>query len=277
MTHFFRRLQPIPCALLACLMTHGSAQQSPPPPMLSSSGEDTVVTVQGARPLSLALTAISEQFGWGVDYEDPVYSPAETGDAAVPEWKSQHPGEQGLLVPSGEKFVGNLGKIDMNKPDERRTLDNLIRVYNQSLNSGYFRLIETPFHRWVVSGWSRTVKTPTGILDGMMQPGPDRQVASEALQKLAMQCGSSGGVPIELGLIPNNALSQQAVDGYNEDLSCRDQLGRIIKAISPSMIYDLFYDIGSKSYYLSIVPTHRIVIGPDGKPTTIPLQKAVSH
>ena len=175
MTHFFRRFQLIPCALLACTIAHGIAQQSSPPAMLSHWGEDTVVTSQGARPLSLALTAISEQFGWGVDYEDPVYSPAETRDAAVPEWKNQHPGEQGLLIPAGEKFVGNLGKVDVNKPDEQRTLDNLIQVYNQSLNSGYFRLIQTSLHRWTVSGWSRTANTPAGILDGTMQPGPDRQ------------------------------------------------------------------------------------------------------
>jgi hypothetical protein len=271
MSHSFTLRKAFFCGVFVSALGYVAAQQSSAPAVLSHVGEDTVVTAQGVRPLSLALTALSEKFGWVVDYEDPVYSASETTDAAVPEWKSQHPGQKGLLVPSGIGFSSNLVKLDRRKPDQGLTLETLVREFNESPNSGNFHVVHVPQHRWAVSGRSRSTNVQAGILDAMMRPNRTSQVASEALQKLVEQCGSGRGTTIQLGIVPNSALTGREIDGYQGKLSCRDQLERIIAVIGQPMVYDLFYDIGSRSYYLSIVPAHRIAIGADGKPVAVPL------
>lgn len=255
----------------------GIAQSSLPPAVVSHVGTDTVVSAHGPRPLYFAVSEVSEQFGWIVDYEDPIYSTKESRDAAVPEWRRKHPGEKGLLVPSGTDFVANLGQIP--DPPIRPTalLEHLVSLYNQSPNPGHFVLIRTAERRTVVSGSSRMSDNPAkALLDYTIQPDSQKQLVSEALKKLTDQCGAAAGVPIELATVPSNALSQSSLEGFKGALSCRDQLGRIMNAMPYALSYSLLYDIGSESYYLNIVPARQIVKGENGKPVSVQLKKEAS-
>jgi hypothetical protein len=235
------------------------------------SGEDTIVKADAARPLAAALGVIAEQYGWKVDYEDPVYANGEAKDASVPEWRKQHPESKGVLIPSGGVFFANLGRISSTNPDERSVLEMLVQAYNSSANPGYFTLIETPNHRFCIRGSSRSPSSSksTQIFDELIQVKSEQQSGLDALQELTSHCATN--TPIELGLVPSNSLSQTTIKGYTELLSCRERLGRILSAMPSNLIYDLFYDIGSKSYYLSIVPAHRVIIGSDGKEIRVPL------
>jgi hypothetical protein len=105
---------------------------------IETRGRDTYVSVINSRPLYQAVIAVSQKYGWVIDYEDPVYSAQESRDVTVPEWRRTHPNQRGALVPSGGIFVANLGEIDGQKPNEAEILQRLVDQYNQSANPGYF-------------------------------------------------------------------------------------------------------------------------------------------
>jgi hypothetical protein len=245
-------------ALVLSLPFGAEAQDPSQVAHIAHVGKDVVVTAPGARPLYLALTAVSEEFGWIVDYEDPVYSAEETRDATVPEWRRAHPHEHGSIVPSGENFAANLGQVDRNHPHVTEVVGNLVAQFNRSANPGVFRVIHTAAGRLVVAGRSRTQKgsDPAGVLDQSIIPGAERQVVDDALKSLTVQCSAACGVSIALGQIPGNAVGQSAVGGYKGSISCRDQLGRILSALPYALTYALLYDPGGRTYYLSIVPAH---------------------
>ena len=272
--HTYRNYHIVAVVVIASSASWVHAQEPSPPALIVRSGGDTIVRANAARPFVAALEVIAERYGWKVDYEDPVYSSEETKDATIPEWRKQHPESKGVLIPSGGEFVANLGRISPTNPNERSVLERLIQVYNSGANPGYFRLVETPSHRFCGRGSSRSSSSGKSIqiFDEMIQAKPDQQPALDALRELMLHCGADGKIPIEPGIIPNNSLNQTTIKGNKGPFSCRERLGRILNAMSSNLIYDLFYDIGLKTYYLSIVPAHRVIIGPDGKEVRVPLE-----
>lgn len=188
-------------------------------------------------------------------------------------WRKAHPTEPGLLIPSGGAFVAKLTKDDTK--DEASLLQSLIQQYNLSNNPGYFRLLHPMDEVFIASGRSRTQQSPVfiGVLDASFNPSPQPVIAAIALEELINQCTYNGGITITLGTIPNDAINQSVVAGYNGSISCRAGLRRILAAIPYALTYALLYDIGSRSYVLNIVPAHQAVIGIDGKSTLVPIRK----
>src|SRR5580704_3021757 len=50
------------------------------------------VVANSPRPLAQAVTALSEEFAWVIDFEDPpYYSKHDLVDDTAPEWRAAHP------------------------------------------------------------------------------------------------------------------------------------------------------------------------------------------
>jgi hypothetical protein len=63
------------------------------------------VTANDARPLAQAVTALSEEFGWAIDFEDPAYySKYDLVDDTAPQWRDAHPIARGVTVIAGGTF-----------------------------------------------------------------------------------------------------------------------------------------------------------------------------
>ena len=75
----------VSATVLITLCAH--AQQELAGAKVTRSGGDLVVSVAASRPLYFALLALSEQYGWVVDYEDPIYTRGETRDKTDPNWR----------------------------------------------------------------------------------------------------------------------------------------------------------------------------------------------
>lgn len=257
------------------------AQPYLPKARVTHSSHETTIVARDPRPLDQAITAVGEEYGWVIDYEDPVYSDREARDAASPGWRRTHPTEQGLLLPSGGEFVATLRSGAMaNKDKDKKvdTLKSLLTQYNASSNPGQFQLIHTQHGRVVVSGRPRGKRDPIpGALDTILEPSPEKQTATLALQDVVKKCSAGREVAITLGIIPVNALNQTVVTGSKGSLSCRSELGRVLNALPYQVEYRLLYDIGSRSYVLSIVPAHHLVTGANGESTLVPLQKTTSR
>src|SRR5260370_24713242 len=82
--------------------------EAKPRATITRSGNEVLVSADAARPLLEALTVIAEEYGWIVDYEDPIYSSAESRDVTDPAWRREHPKGRGAAhtpncrAPTGE-------------------------------------------------------------------------------------------------------------------------------------------------------------------------------
>jgi hypothetical protein len=257
---------------------HLSAQERKPRASITRSGNQLLISAYAARPLLEAITVVAEEYGWIVDYEDPIYSNTESKDVTDPAWRRAHPTERGAWNPSGGTFVAKLGKSDDVPLHEKETLESIVEQYNHSDNPGSFRLVRTPSGRLVVSGRSRLDATESGRgpFDTLIFPFPNSQVAINALQKLIDQCASRNGVTMVVGMVPLNAMSQSIVEGHKESESCRDEFARILSALPYALTYEILYDISSRTYYWSVVPAHHVVSGQDGNRKLVPIPKPTS-
>ena len=245
-------------------------------PVFHQAGNDTIVSVEAPRPLWFAEQAMTYRFAWTIDYEDPVYAPAETRDFSAPQWKREHPGQPGLLGPSGGKFTANLGAIDKLHPNEEMLLGKLVRQYNDAQNPGYFRLLHLHDQVWLISGWSRTQgrAIQPSIFDQSISVSNKPVDGNTALRNLATLCGQAGGIPIQIGFGPSPALEAVTLPGATVKMTCRERLMQILTSLRSRQSYSLLYDISSRTYYLSISPVGKIVTGADGMPTFAPDDKS---
>ncbi len=224
--------------------------------LISYKNKQVLIAAKDPRPLNQALQAVAQQDGWTVDYEDPVYSKAESRDITDAAWRRSHPQEAGLLIPSGFAFDAVLDNRDKVKDHEVEVLEQIVKQYNQSGNPGTFRVVRLPADRMVVSGRSRmTQGVWRELFDTEVVPASQTQVAMNSLQDVVSQCAARSGKAILLGVFPAALLAQTMVSGYDgPSVPCRNEITRIIAALPSAFSYQLLYDIGSTSYVLSIMP-----------------------
>jgi hypothetical protein len=232
---------------------------------------NVIVSSDVNRPFYFALLALSETYGWVIDYEDPIYTGPEIEDTTDPRWLKEHPDGRHVYSPASGAFSADLGRMGRGNPDEQDSVKKLLDLYNHTSSPGFYSMMRTTGGRVVITGRSRS-QSPSGFvppLSQQMLPSPDSETMSKALQELIARCGSAGGVPIEFGIGPTDPAATGEVAGYNGPITCREQLGRILAVLRVRSRYALLYDINRHAYYLSIVPAHRLVPGPDGKPTVV--------
>ena len=273
MAHLASKLRTIFSILLLCSYGATAQQELAGAKVAKDAAGNVMVSSGESRPLRFALLALAETYGWVIDYEDPVYSRGEITDTTDAQWLKEHPSGRHVHAPTPGLFSADLGRVQNGTPDEVGMVNKLVDLYDHTSNPGMFQVIRAGDGRLVVTGQSRFQGSDpfTPVLSQQMRPSQESQNAAKALQELVSQCGSSGTVPIESGIIPINALATSTVGGYAGNLSCRDQLARILAALDHPVEYLLLYDINTRAYYLNITPAHRLVTGPDGKLTAVPL------
>src|SRR5579863_6641233 len=63
------------------------------------------VTANSPRPLAQSLTALSEEYSWVIDFEDPpYYSRYDLVDDTDPKWRAANPAAKGVTVVAGDTF-----------------------------------------------------------------------------------------------------------------------------------------------------------------------------
>lgn len=231
---------------------HTAAGQYAPSATIERLDSQLIIKSDDPRPLEQALIAITQRFGWSVDYEDPIYSGIESKDISVPQWRKTHPNEVGFLAPSGSSFVASLAADNIGSREEA-ALNSLVAQYNNTSNPGVFRVSDTSGGRLAVIGFSRTRQT-NDPLEVMVQPDPQSEAASVVLQKLIARCSSASGVRMTVGTFPQNIFAQSIIKGHEKASSCRSQLADILGSTPGRCVYRILYDIGSATYVWNVVP-----------------------
>src|SRR5256885_12438357 len=100
------------------------------------------VTANDARPLAQTVTALSEEFAWVIDFEDPpYYSKYDLVDDTASQWRAAHPSAKGVTVIAGDTFQTQFPEspnATSSLPGEEHILDKVVSDYNASTNPGRF-------------------------------------------------------------------------------------------------------------------------------------------
>jgi len=127
-------------------------------------GSTAKVMSNEPRPLRQAVESLSEEYGWIVDYEDPIYSDAEAVDRTEPLWVASHPGVRRRLVVGG-KFESEFPEVattGSSVPEEKGVLQKVVADFNNSGNPGQFTLVDEGAGRFAVVGQTKGTSRTSG-------------------------------------------------------------------------------------------------------------------
>jgi hypothetical protein len=221
------------------------------------------VVANDARPLDQAITAIREEYGWAVSFEDPPYrSRFDLVESA------QLLRESGVhhRIPAGGAFQStypeapNLWSL---ASGEEEVLDKVVSDYNASRNPGKFVVRKQLDGTYTIIGdhieddngnevpVSSVLDTPITI---STQTRYFAVTVNLILQTLSSRVGANigyGGAGGGLGT------AQVTVGGTN--VSARSLLLQAIDgAEAANLMWDLLYDADGQAFYLNLTSAHRV-------------------
>ncbi len=101
------------------------------------------VIANNPRPLLQAINAVSEEYGWVVNYEDaPYQGKYDLIEMAAPHWRDAHPDGPPPTMPAGgffkSTFPQGLDPFASSDREEHQILEKIVGDYNESRNPGNF-------------------------------------------------------------------------------------------------------------------------------------------
>lgn len=220
------------------------------------------LTANSPRPLAQAVTALSETYGWVIDFEDPpYYSKYDLVDDTDSKWRAEHPSAKGVTAIAGDKFQSQFSvspNTGTSVEDEERILEKVISDYNQSANPGKFAVRNEGGGRFAVVGTN--VKDETGhdqavvpILDTRISIQEGTRDAFTTLKAILGAVTATGQPRIGLGTAPLNALSQSQVTAGGRGIPARVLLAQTLSAAKVKLYWHLYYDHDVQMYMLNVL------------------------
>lgn len=209
------------------------------------SGSASVVA-NGSRPLYQAITAVREEYGWLVDYEDPPYQ--SHYDVGTIPWPA-HPGSSWSIPASGsfQSSYPETSTMWSSTGQEGEVLSKIVFDYNQSGNPGNFAVQEQADGSYAIVGnsirdnngnekpISPILETPISISSGTRDVMTTVGLITGALSQ-------ASGVKVVVGVVPINIFLQSTVTIQNSVVPARNLLLETIAATPWKMVWDLLYD-----------------------------------
>jgi hypothetical protein len=242
------------------------------------SANSAMVVANSPRPLEQAMQAVSEEYGWTIDFEDPPYSSRyDVVDSTAPAWRAQHPSAKGVTLINGGAFQsqypegGNtLGSVTK----EESILNKLVSDYNQSPNPGKFSVRYEGQERFSITG--TTVTDDTGaskqirpLLDVQISIPSQRRDGEATLQLILSALSAETRTTVFPGLVPLNLLIHSMVVSGGQNVPARTLLQQVLSATGQKLSWELLYDTDGKAYYLSLLPVKRAEYDAFGNRTTL--------
>jgi hypothetical protein len=218
------------------------------------------VKANDPRPLEQALTAVSEEHGWIVDYEDPPYTIApDLVDDTSPQWRVSHPDSPGVTIPAGGAFQSDYdeGAAIATLKGQGAALRKIVSEYNRSGNPGKFLVREEEDGRFAVVG--TTVKANAGkernvasILDTRISLPTQQRSAAETIEAILKEVSDTSGTRLVVGTAPLNIILNSQVTVGGENLPARTLLLQTLNGTGRTLIWSLLYDADIPSYALNL-------------------------
>jgi hypothetical protein len=210
------------------------------------------VQANDSRALAQAVVAIRQEYGWLVDYEDPIYSGSELVDARTlyKDWFLAHPELKSGLVAAGGPFVSTYAEsFDPAKStdaDRAAVLMQVLSDYAKSGYAGHFVLQQLGPRRLAVIGQN----SGNSILSTTISIDFDHTPAFEALENMLHIVGTKTGYRVGLGFVPNNPLMQCIVTSSFRDKTARFILQSVLDSCSLPLTWQALHGGVHNSFYL---------------------------
>jgi hypothetical protein len=243
--------------------------------------DSITVTANDSRPLAQAVTALSEEFGWSIDFEDPpYYSKYDLVDDTAPQWRAAHPNTKGVTVIAGDTFQTQFAKtpsVETSHADAERVLDGVVSDYNASGNPGRFTVRNEGDGRFAIVG--TYVKDENGkdqtispILDTPISIQAETRDANTTIQTILNALTVKSRTEVALFMVPRNALAQSQVTVGGENIPARVLLLQTLSAVNMKLYWRLYYDHDVNTYGFSLLPLVKASFDASGKRTTVSVE-----
>jgi len=240
--------------------------------------DSITVTANDARPLAQAVTALSEEFAWVIDFEDPpYYSKYDLVDDTVREWREAHPTANGVMAIAGDTFQTQFPKTPdtgASLTEEEHILDRAISDYNQSTNPGRFSVRNEGDGRFAVVGTH--VKDGNGrdqavspILDTPISIQEETRDAYTTIETILNALTVKSQTKVVPFIVPQNALAQSRVAVGGQNVPARVLLLQTLSAAKMKVYWRLYYDHDVKTYGFSLLPLVRANYDASGNRATV--------
>jgi len=221
--------------------------------IVTHKGSTAKVMSNEPRPLHQAVESLSGEYGWTVDYEDPVYSDAEVVDRTEPVWVASHPGVRQRLV-AGHRFESEfpeVARIGSSVTEEKSVLQKVVADFNKSGNPGQFTLVDEGAGRFAIVGQANGPAQT--ILDTPISVNIVQLNGSFALDALSHALTASSGIKVIVLTYPLNLFVQTVFTTSAANQPSREVLRDMVDATKRKLRWTLLYDIDAKAYYLNLI------------------------
>jgi hypothetical protein len=221
------------------------------------------ISANSPRPLAQALTALSEEYAWAIDFEDPpYYSKYDLVDDTAPEWRAAHPNAKGVTVIAGDGFQTQLpenANADTSPAAEEHILDRVVSDYNASGNPGRFNVLNEGDGRFAVVGGfvkdeNGTDQGITPILDTPITVQMATRDALTAIHVILNALSAKTQTKVMAGMLALNPLHQAQVTVGGENIPARVFLLQTLASAKIKLYWHLYYDNDAKMYALNVLP-----------------------
>ena len=241
------------------------------------------VTANSPRPLAQAVIALSEEYGWVVDFEDPpYYSKYDLVDDTDSKWRAAHPTAKGVTAIAGDRFQSQFPETPnagFSPAEEEHILDTVVSDYNASTNPGRFTVRNEGDGRFAMVGAS--VKDDNGqdqsvnpMLDTLISIPTDTRDALTTIRLILDAVSAKTQANVGSGTMGFNVLSHTQVTVGGENIPARTLLLQTLSAAKVKLYWHLYHDSDTNSYALNVVPLMKANYDAFGNRTTVLVRRA---
>jgi hypothetical protein len=244
------------CTALAVAQTNPGTRKYFEQAQIEVHGSVLTAEANDPRPLEQMFDGLAQRFEWNLNYEDPQFDyPEDFVDSTAPSWLAEHPDGTHVYFPAGDSFSVALNDFDRTDPkNESRTLDAIIKAYNQSGNPGRFELRTLDDGTFAAVGVAAAHNSQIPILDTKITMNTVSIFAEDAFEQWTHELSVSIGS--EVGYIgtgfAENFLFQKQVTILAENLPARDVLRQIIKATGANLHWYLWFEHNMNQYLFGL-------------------------
>jgi len=236
------------------------------------SGTTAQSTASNPRPLEETILALSEEYGWQVDYEDPIYDPgSEITDADDPETRALHLDRPRIMLPNGSAFRANYTEPTGSNREvsESRVLQSVVAAYNQTANPGRFFLENEPGGRVAVVGVSRVPGvTPETQRNAFLSTRISLPTAPRTLdatiQAILSAVTETANIHAQIGSGPTPQFLQTIVTIGGSNVAARDLLRESLDQSGRTWLWSMLFEPTYGTYYLNVLPVMAAVVDAKG-------------
>lgn len=230
-------------------------------------GTNITIHTNDPRPLAQAVVTIRREFGWMLDYEDPVYATTDLVDARTPAFLALHPAAHSMLRSRGGDFSHTFSSA----LSRDAFVAELVSAHASSQNPGHFEVVSSSANRLAIVG-----RTPGAIspLDTTITLPPASTNGLEALSRVFETVKALTGNQIGIGFLnPGNFVRCNVSRGYN-NASARQAIIAILDDCHQASTYQLLFDVNHNKYVISFDALMRTETDVSGKrwlrPVSVP-------